>query len=121
MVHEAVLPQLKSLTLDPQKPLLVVDVDEVLVGLAGHLGEFAATKGFSLELTGYQLDGALKRGDGSDASSEEFRALFTEFFETQTRHQRVYPDAATVLNSIKSHANIVICLLYTSPSPRDRG
>ena len=40
MVHEAVLPQLKSLTLDPTKPLLVVDVDEVLVGLAAHLGEY---------------------------------------------------------------------------------
>lgn len=108
MVHEAVLPKLSSLKLDPERPLLVVDVDEVLVGLAAHLGEFAETKGYSLKLTGYQLDGALKRGDGSEASSEEFRDVFTEFFETQTRHQRLYPDAADVLNSIKLHADIVI-------------
>lgn len=108
MVHEAVLPQLESLTLDSAKPLLVVDVDEVLVGLAAHLGEFAETKGFSLKLTGYKLDGALKRGDGSDATAEEFRTLFTAFFETQTRHQRVYTDAATVLESIKLRAEIVI-------------
>jgi len=108
MVHEAVLPQLESLTLDPNRPLLVVDVDEVLVGLAAHLGEFAETKGFSLKLTGYKLDGALRRGDGSEASAEEFRTLFTAFFETQTRHQRVYPDAAAVLNSIKLRAKIVV-------------
>lgn len=108
MVHEAVLPQLKSLTLDPTKPLLVVDVDEVLVGLAAHLGEYAKTKGFSLKLTGYKLDGALKRGDGSEASADEFRTLFTQFFETQTRHQRVYADASTVLKSIKLRAQIVI-------------
>ncbi len=108
MVHEAVLPQLKSLTIDPQQPLLVVDVDEVLVGLAAHLGEFAETKGYSLKLTGYQLDGALKRGDGSEASAEEFRTLFTAFFETQTRHQRIYPHASDVLNSLKLRAKIVV-------------
>ena len=108
MVHDAVLPQLECLTLDPNMPLLVVDVDEVLVGLASHLGEFAESKGYSLKLTGYQLDGALKRRDGSEASKEEFRTLFTEFFETQTRHQRVYPDAAAVLQSIKLRAQIVI-------------
>ena len=108
MVHEAVLPQLQSLTFDSAKPLLVVDVDEVLVGLAAHLGEFAESKGFLLKLTGYQLDGALQRGDGSEASTEEFHTLFKEFFETQTRHQRVYPDASAVLKSIKLRAQIVI-------------
>ena len=120
MVHEAVLPQLDALTLDPQKPLLVVDVDEVLVGLAGHLGEFAETKGFALKLTGYQLDGALKRGDGSEASAEEFRSLFTEFFETQTRHQRVYPDAAAVLESIQLRAQIVILTNVPPYAEKDR-
>lgn len=120
MVHDEVLPQLKSLTLDPKKPILAVDVDEVLVGLAGHLGEFAETKGYSLKLTGYQLDGALKRGDGSEASKEEFRSVFTEFFATQTRHQRVYPDAADVLNSIKLRANVVILTNVPPQAEADR-
>ena len=118
MVHEAVLPQLESLTIDPQKPLLAVDVDEVLVGLAGHLGEFAETKGFALKLTGYQLDGALKRSDGSDASPEQFRTLFTEFFETQTRHQRVYPDAAAVLERLSRDIQILI-LTNVPPYAKD--
>ena len=119
-MHEAVLPQLEALTIDPRSPLLVVDVDEVLVGLAGHLAEFSQSKGFSLELTGYKLDGALKRGDGSEASPEEFSALFTEFFETQTRHQRIYPDAADVLESIKLRAKILILTHVPPYAERDR-
>lgn len=118
MVHEAVLPQLEALTIDPRKPLIAVDVDEVLVGLAAHLGEFAQSAGFALKLTGYQLDGALKRSDGSNASEEEFRALFKEFFETQTLHQRVYPDAAAVLSRLSRRAQILI-LTNVPPYARD--
>jgi len=108
MVHEAVLPQLEALTIDPRMPLLAVDVDEVLVGLAAHLGEFAQSNGFALNLTSYQLDGALKRDDGSDATPEEFRALFKEFFDTQTLLQRVYSDAAVVLDRLSQHVQVLI-------------
>lgn len=107
-VDERVLSQLEALEIDARLPLLAVDVDEVLVGLAGHLGTFAAENGYTLRLTGYQLDGALRRGDGSQASPEEFRKLFNDFFETQTRHQRVYPDAAQVLNALAGRAQVII-------------
>ena len=107
-IHEDVLPQLERLSLDPARPLLVVDVDEVIVGLAGHLGEYAAAHGYSLELTGYKLDGALKRSDGETASDEEFRTLFKQFFRTETLRQRAYPDAADVLNRLSQQAQVVI-------------
>jgi len=107
-VDERVLPQLEALRIDGGRPLLAVDVDEVLVGLAGHLGEFAVSRGYTLRLTGYKLDGALRRGDDSQASPDEFRALFNDFFETQTRHQRIYPDAAEVLNAVSSRAQVII-------------
>ncbi len=108
MVDERVLADLATLEIDRDRPILVVDVDEVLVGLAVHLGEFAETRGFALRLTGYQLDGALKRKDGSTASDEEFRSLFTEFFQTQTLHQRAYPDAAKVLENLADRIQIII-------------
>lgn len=108
MISDAVLTRLTALTLDAARPLLVVDVDEVIVGLAGHLGEFVADRGYALRLTGYQLDGALKRGDGSTASPEEFRTLFTEFFETQTAVQRAYPEAARVLREMQAVAQVVV-------------
>ncbi len=107
-LHEAVAEQLATLDLDAGKPLLAVDVDEVIVGLAGHLGEFARETGFELRLTGYKLDGALWRADGTEADREEFNALFRGFFETQTLHQRVYAGATDALRSLSTQAQIVI-------------
>ena len=107
-LREGVPEQLAALDLDPRRPLLAVDVDEVIVGLAGHLGEYARNSGFELRLTGYRLDGALWRGDGSAASEDEFRDLFRGFFETQTRHQRVYPGAADALSSLSRRLQVVI-------------
>ena len=108
MIHELVRPQLEALELIRDKPLLVVDVDEVIVGLAGHLGEYAREKGYSLELSGYKLDGALKRRGGETASDEEFRTLFKGFFTTETVRQRVYPGASEGLSALSRHAQIVI-------------
>lgn len=107
-MDERVLVQLEALEIDSRLPLLAVDVDEVLVGLAAHLGEFAQEHGYTLRLTGYQLDGALRRGDDTQASAEEFKTLFKNFFETQTRHQRLYPDAAQVLNALSSRVQVII-------------
>lgn len=108
VVFEKVLADLEALNINRHRPMLVVDVDEVIVGLAAHLGEFAKTRGFVLRLTGYQLDGALKHKDGSTASTEEFRAVFTEFFEKETVRQRAYPDAPEVLRRLANHVQIVI-------------
>ncbi len=103
-----VLEQLDRLVLDAARPLLAVDVDEVVVGLAGHLAEYATEQGFALRLTGYKLDGALWRYDGTEASAEEFQTLFRGFFETQTKHQRVYPGAADALSALSSQVQVVI-------------
>lgn len=105
---DAVAEQLATLDLDPARPLLAVDVDEVVVGLAAHLGAYAAENGYALRLTEYKLDGALWRADGREASREEFKTLFDGFFQTQTRHQRAYPGAADALRALSSQVQIVI-------------
>jgi len=107
-LHPDVAEQLSALDLDAGRPLLAVDVDEVIVGLAGHLGDHARDMGFDLRLTGYKLDGALWRADGTEASKEDFDALFRDFFETQTRHQRAYPGAADALHALSRRVQVVI-------------
>lgn len=107
-LREDVAEQLATLDLDAGRSLLAVDVDEVIVGLAGHLGDYARENGFDLRLTGYKLNGALWRADGTEASREEFNDLFRGFFETQTRHQRVYPGAADALRTLSERVQVVI-------------
>jgi len=107
-IPETVADQLAALDLDPARPLLAVDVDEVIVGLAGHLAEYAAEQGFALRLTDYKLSGALWRVDETLASPEEFAALFRGFFDANTRHQRMYPGAAEVLRALSDRVQVVI-------------
>lgn len=107
-LHEAVVPQLDALSLDAGRPLLIVDVDEVIVCLADHLSEFALENAFNLTLTSYKLDGALKRHDGSQATQEEFDALFRAFFEKRTIEQRLYQGADSVLNALAADMQVVI-------------
>ena len=107
-IHETVVPQLMALDLDPARPLLAVDVDEVIVGLAGHLAEYAAERGFTLRLTDYKLSGALWRVDDTPADPEEFAVLFRGFFDENTRHQRMYPGAAEVLRALSDRVQIAI-------------
>ncbi len=105
---EEVQVQLDTLSLDTDRPLLAVDVDEVIVGLAGHLAEYATEQGYSLRLTSYKLDGALWRYDGTEASAEEFQTLFRGFFKTQTLHQRVYPGVVQALSALAPDIQIII-------------
>ncbi len=105
---EALAEQLDALTLDPRRPLLAVDVDEVIVGLAAHLTEYAEGRGYALRLTGYKLDGALWRADGTEADRQEFRSVLDGFFETCTRHQRAYPGASEALRALSSRMQVVI-------------
>ena len=108
ILAEGVEEQLSVIDLHKDRPLLAVDVDEVIVGLAGHLTDYAQENGFTLRLTSYKLNGALWRADGSAASGEEFQSLFRGFFETQTRHQRAYPGAAEALRALSDRIQIVI-------------
>ena len=120
MIHDAVLPQLEALQLDRDRPLLAVDVDEVLVNLAGHLTEFAQSQRLTLKLTEYKLEGALYRHDGTAASKDEFSNLFKLFFETQTIHQRLYAGAPEALHALSAEAQIVILTNVPAYASSDR-
>jgi len=107
-IHETTAGELAALDLDPARPLLAVDVDEVIVGLAGHLAEYAAEQGFALRLTEYKLDGALWRADGTAADGQDFTSILTGFFAENSRRQRVYPGAAEVLRALSDRVQVVI-------------
>ena len=104
----ATLAQLEAVALDPVRPLLAVDVDEVIVSLAAHLAEYAQGAGYRLRLTGYRLDGALTMADGSPAPDDALPNLFKGFFATETRRQRAYPGAAEALAEIAERSQVLI-------------
>ena len=117
---DRVLAQLETIDLEAGRPVFAVDVDEVIVGLAADLTEYAAQTGFALRLTEYRLDGALWRADGTEASREEFGALMQGYFATRTRHQRPWPGAAEALAALSQRVQIVIVTNVPFAAREDR-
>lgn len=113
--------QLTGLALDPGRPLLAVDADEVLLSMVAPLTRFAETQGFRLALTEYRLDGALTRAkDGAAASRDELRALLGGFFETEAHHQPVVPGAAAALAELAASGVQVMVLTNAPETAKDR-
>lgn len=118
-LHDAVAPQLLALQLDPDRPVLAVDADEVLVHFARHLQRFMAAKGFLLDLSAYRLDGAVTRAsDGLEATAQEFRALFNGFFREEVGRQELVAGAAETLRALAEDPEVSAQVLVLTNVPQ---
>lgn len=101
--------QLEALELVPDRPLLAVDADEVLLEFAEHFGRWMEGEGWRLSLTEYRLDGAISRiEDGRFAERAEVGALITRFFADEAERQAALPGAAEALRALSAKAQIVV-------------
>lgn len=95
--------------IDPCRPLLIVDVDEVL-GLFMHgFGRFVAERGFELRLERFALFQNLYRpGSVECLDMETGRVLFNDFFRDGSEAMEPAPDAVDSLKELNEQASIVI-------------
>lgn len=101
------LADLAALTLDPDRPLVAVDADEVLVAFAAPLADWLAPRGIALRLTSWRLEDAMWRGDtalGLDAALAEIDG----FFADAVARQPAIPGAAAALARLARVAQIVV-------------
>ncbi len=91
------------------RPLLIVDVDEVL-GLFMHgFGAFVAKQGYELRLERFALFQNLYRpGQPEPLDMETGRTLFNEFFRHGSEEMLPTPHAVDSLAALSEHASIVI-------------
>lgn len=108
-VPSGVLAQLETLDLDPARPLLVVDADEVLVVFAADLARFVGDLGIDMHLTQYKLEGAMTvRRTGLPVPFDETIALIDRYFETEAAAQAPIAGAAEALARLEPLAQIVV-------------
>lgn len=101
--------QLQTLRLDPGRPLLAVDADEVLLDFAAHLGRWMEGEGWTLNLTEYRLEGAIRRiDDGRPAERKDVGALIAKFFAEEAENQEALPGAAAALEALSEQAQILV-------------
>ena len=101
--------QIKSLSIDTNKPLLIFDADEVLVLFASHFAWFLNERGWELNLKGYRLDDAIQhRQDGHLADKKTYQNLIDDFIDQETSKQPEAPGAAETLKKFSQYAQIII-------------
>ena len=93
----------------PDRPLLIVDVDEVL-GLFMHgFGRFVAERGYEMRVERFALfQNIYKAGESQHIDVATGKALLDDFFRFGSEHMEPAPHALASLNRLADHASIVV-------------
>lgn len=117
---EGVAAQLAALDLDPARPLLAVDCDEVMVHFAAHLAAYLDGRGYEMTLTQYRLEGAIRRRGAPDpVPFDGAIRLIGDFFDEEVTRQDAIEGAVAALARLARLAQIVV--LTNVPGAARRG
>jgi 5' nucleotidase, deoxy (Pyrimidine), cytosolic type C protein (NT5C) len=102
-------PTLESLGLSADRPLVIVDVDEVLGLFMDGFGTFIAQRGYELRFERFALFQNIYRpGETEHLDLAEGRELFNEFFRTGCGDLEPAPGAVEALRRLRRRAEILI-------------
>ena len=102
-------PELSALGVDVARPLVIVDVDEVLGMFMEGFGRFLEARGLELRVDRYALFQNIYRpGEDQHLDLAEGRVLFDDFFRYGCGDMDVAPGAAKALGDLSRDASIVI-------------
>lgn len=102
-------PALDSLGLSRERPLVLVDVDEVLGLFMQGFGDFLAGRGLELRIERFALFQNIYRPGGAEhLDIAEGRRLFDEFFAGHCHQIEPAPGAIEALNRLARTAEILI-------------
>jgi FMN phosphatase YigB (HAD superfamily) len=109
MANEAVLNQLSALALAPDRPLVICDVDEVVVHFTRALEAYLARHDHYLDAASLALDGNIRRRfDNAPAPRQVVGELIESFFVAHTHELEPIDGAVEALVEIGGHANVVM-------------
>lgn len=98
-----------TLSIDPARPLIICDADEVLVQFMMGLERFLERNGYRLDLTSFRIHGnVVVRETGARAPDEDVTRLIGDFFASDTAHLDPVPGAARALQNLSRTAQVVV-------------
>ena len=108
-LHPDVKAQADAVDIDPARPLILTDADEVILQFASCLEEFLHENELYLDMASFALTGNIKcRADDQAIAAEEVGALIGQFFVEKTEDQPPVPGAPAALASLSERAQIVV-------------
>ena len=104
-----IIPRLEKLGLSRERPLVIVDVDEVLGLFMKGFGGFLDERGYDFRVDRFALfQNIYARGAAEHLDLESGRALFDEFFGTRCHDLEPAPGAVEALTRLHRRAEILI-------------
>ncbi len=101
--------QLARLSADPDRPLLICDVDEVVLHFLKGLEAFLDERGLWLDPASFALNGNIRHKAGNaPLPADRLGALLMDFFAARTRHLDAIDGAAAALDALSDCADIVM-------------
>lgn len=112
-------PALKSLGLSADRPLVIVDVDEVLGLFMKGFGGFLESRGYEFRIDRFALFQNIYRpGAAEHLEIGEGRKLFDDFFRTHCAELEPAPGSIAALNRLSRRTEILI--LSNAPAEAER-
>jgi hypothetical protein len=114
-IHPDVAPQLAELRLDPTRPLLISDADEVLFDFMAAFVGYVEEQGHYYDWKTFALTGNIRRpSDHSALSPSEVRTLINTFFAERTETIPPVEGAAAALEAL-SRDGVQVLVLSNLP------
>jgi FMN phosphatase YigB (HAD superfamily) len=121
MVSDVTQTQIEALTIQSGRPLVICDVDEVVVHFTRDFETFLAHQEMWLETTAFALNGMImSKETGRPILSHEVPPLIDRFFVERTLHLEPIEGAVKALLELSDHAQVIMLtnLPHTSAEHR---
>lgn len=121
ILTDSVRSQIDEIELDPSRPLVICDADEVLFEFVRSLEHYLGTRDHYLDLQSFAITGNIKhRETHVPFPAEGMKDLLADFFATSTRDMTPVPGAAAALAALADQAQIVILTNMPEAHREDR-
>lgn len=108
-IHEHVVPQLQNISIDPNRPLIITDADEVLFSFMQGMELFLEENDLYFNWASFALHGNIRRKSNDIAvEAENIPALLDQFFDQYADRLPAVDGAAETLERLSKHAQVVV-------------
>ncbi|MEC8476856.1 MAG: hypothetical protein VXY72_05835 [Pseudomonadota bacterium] len=108
MLSEEISNQIETLELDPDRPLVISDADEVLLQFMRQFEIYLDRNDMWIDLSSFRLQGNIKYKGSDDAVDMTNRNIIDDFFAAETLNFSPVEGAAEALNALSKEAQIII-------------
>lgn len=109
MMHDFTKQQLSELSINTARPLIICDVDDVVVHFLRGFDALLAKTGHVLEANSFALNGNIVHRDSRrEMPAEQVSQLIDDYFIDKTEHMEVIDGAVESLLSLSGEATVVM-------------